>query len=77
MLVTEPSSKTSLIARASSGAMGRIVSPGKRFSDGRGIVSVTTTSSIAASCRRSVAGALNTACVAATMTRSAPLAFSA
>ena len=47
MLVTEPSSKTSWIARASSGAIGRIVRLGNRFSSGIGMVSVTTTSSIA------------------------------
>ena len=41
------------------------------------IVSVTTTSSIASSCRRSPAGSLKIAWVAATMTRSAPLAFRA
>src|SRR5690606_30454417 len=77
MLVTEPSSKTSRIARASSGAMGRIVRPGKRSRSGTGMVSVTTTSSIAGSCRRSIAGSLKTAWVAATMTFSAPFAFSA
>ena len=37
MLVTEPSSNTSWIARARSGAIGSTVSPGKRFSGGSGI----------------------------------------
>ena len=46
MLVTDPSSKTSWMARAMSGAIGRMVSVGKRFSSGTGSVSVTTTESI-------------------------------
>ena len=73
MLVTEPSSKTSWIARASSGAIGRIVRVGKRLTSGIGTVSVTTTSSIASLCSRSAAGCEKIACVAATITRSAPL----
>jgi outer membrane lipoprotein SlyB len=49
MLVTEPSSKTSWIARANSGAIGSTVNRSNRRSGGSGTVSVTTTSSIAAS----------------------------
>src|SRR5690625_256562 len=43
-LVTEPSSNTARIARASSGAMGSTVSCGKTFSPPMGKVSVTTIS---------------------------------
>lgn len=43
MLVTEPSSKTSWMALASSGAIGSTVSLSKRFSGPTGRVSVTTT----------------------------------
>lgn len=56
MLVTEPSSKTSWIARASSGAIGRIVSFSHRRDSVSGIVSVMTTSSMDESCKRSTPG---------------------
>jgi hypothetical protein len=46
MEVTDPSLNTSWIALAMSGAMGRMVRVGKRFSIGIGSVSVTTTESM-------------------------------
>jgi hypothetical protein len=49
--VTEPSSKTSWMARASSGAIGSTVRRSQRFSSGIGRVSVTTTESMASFCR--------------------------
>src|SRR5690606_35752886 len=70
--VTEPSSKTSRIARAMSGAIDSTVSFSKRWSSGMGSVSVTTTSRAPHSCKRRAAGSERTPCVAATMTSFAP-----
>ncbi len=68
-LVTEPSSKTSLIAIETSGAMERTSSLSKRRSSGIGRVLVTMTSSTLHALRRSTAGPERIACVAAMMTR--------
>ena len=78
MLVTEPSSKTSWIARASSGAIGRIVSDGEalRVRD-RHRVGDDDLIDRRRTAAAAVAGSLKIACVAATMTRSAPFFLSA
>ena len=70
--MTEPSSKTSRIARAINGAIESTVRVSKRFSSGMGRVLVTTTSRAPHSPRRWAAGSENTACVAAMMTSFAP-----
>src|SRR5690606_1050215 len=75
--VTDPSSNTSWIARASMGAIGSTVRRSQRFSSGSGRVSVTTTWSMKSDCRISVAGSENTAWVAPTTTLVAPYALSA
>ena len=71
-VVTEPSSKTSLMARASSGAMESTVILSSIASGRIGRVLVTTTSLILLAFSRSGAGSESTACVAATITSAAP-----
>ena len=65
MLVTEPSSKTSLIARAISGAMESRSACRTRFSSAIGSVLVTMISEMAEFFSRSTAGSERTPCVAA------------
>ena len=67
-LVTEPSSKTSLIAWPSSGAIESTVSLSNSCSGRIGSVLVTITSLIRLFFSRSVAGGVSSPCVAATMT---------
>src|SRR5690606_27580573 len=75
-VVTEPSSKTSRIARANSGAIDRTVSLSSCFSGGSGRVLVTTTSLIRLFLSRSVAGSGSTGWVTATITSAAPASYS-
>src|SRR4051794_7312205 len=71
-LVTEPSSKTSLMARARSGAIDRTVSLSNWRSGSIGSVLVTMTSLTRLFLSRSTAGPERTPCVAVTMTSAAP-----
>src|SRR5262249_15313056 len=71
-VVTEPSSKTSRIARASRGAMDSCVIFASCFSFGTGSVFVTTTSLILLWYSLSVAGSDRIGWVTATMTSAAP-----
>src|SRR5690606_30579838 len=72
-VVTDPSSKTSRMARASSGAIESTVILSSCFSGGSGRVLVTTTSLIWLFLSRSVAGSERIAWVAATTTSAAPV----